>query len=463
MSPKTPTRFIRCYSDISELFSVAFIMFEIIQDRFVKLQRRLLGFGRLSNKEIESALREIRTLLLEADVNYKVVGEFIRTLQASLEQEKIYQSLKPGELVNTILYKELVKLLGGKPEKIQFTADPLIINLVGLQGTGKTSTAAKLAYYFRQKRPLLVACDPKRPAASEQLKLLAQRVQVDFFPVADTALKTALKSLDHVRTKKQQLVIFDTAGRLHIDDELMQELIAIKDQTKPNYNLLVVDGMVGQDAVSQATEFHSRLGISGSIITKMDGDSKGGAVVSIRKVSGAPVYFIGTGEKVEDLEEFYPDRIASRILGMGDIASLVEKVESAVKVEDQKKVAEKFIKGEFNLEDFLNQLRSIKKMGSLSKLLSMIPGTQGLNMDDVDFTRTEAIILSMTKAERNNPEIIDGSRRKRIAMGSGTSVEEVNRLLKEFKQAKALTKTMGKSALGGQIGTLKPPKGWRKR
>ena len=436
-------------------------MFEIIQDRFVKLQRKLLGYGRLSSKEIDEAMREIRTMLLEADVNYKVVGQFIRNLQASLEQEKIYQSLKPGELVNVILYKEMVKLLGEKPEKIQFSADPLIINLVGLQGTGKTTFAAKLANRYKNKRPLLVACDPKRPAASEQLKLLAERVQADFFPVTDSALKTALKSLDQANGKKHQLVIFDTAGRLHIDDELMQELKEIKEKTKPHYNLLVVDGMVGQDAVNQATEFHSRLGISGSIVSKMDGDAKGGAVVSIRKVSGAPIFFIGTGEKVEDLEEFYPDRIASRILGMGDIASLVEKVESVVKVEDQKKAAEKFIKGEFNLEDFLNQLKAVKKMGSLSKLLGMIPGAQGLNVDDLDFTRTEAIILSMTRQERARPEIVDGSRRKRIAIGSGTSVEEVNRLLKEFKQAKELTKSLGKGI--PKLGTIKPPKGWRRR
>ncbi len=439
-------------------------MFEIIQDRFVRLQRKLLGYGKLSSKEIDGAMREIRTLLLEADVNYKVVGEFIRNLQANLEKEKIYQSLKPGELVNVSLYKEMVKLLGEKSEKIQFSADPTIINLIGLQGTGKTTTAAKLAKRYQAKKPLLVACDPKRPAASEQLKLLAERVGVDFFPVNESALETVLKALDQAREKKHQLIIFDTAGRLHIDDELMQELQAIKAKTKPHYNLLVVDGMVGQDAVNQATEFHSRLGISGSIITKMDGDSKGGAVVSIRKVSGAPIYFIGNGEKIEDLQEFYPDRIASRILGMGDIASLVEKVESVVKVEDQKKAAEKFIKGEFNLDDFLNQLKSIKKMGNISKLLAMIPGAQGLNMDEVDFSRTEAIILSMTKRERAQPEIIDGSRRKRIAGGSGTSVEEVNRLLKEFKQAKEMSKSLGKglSSLSG-LGAVKPPKGWRRR
>jgi signal recognition particle subunit SRP54 len=440
-------------------------MFEIIQDRFVKLQRRLLGYGKLSNKEIDNALREIRTLLLEADVNYKVVGEFIRNLQASLEKEKIYESLKPGELVNVTLYKELVKLLGDRPEKIQFSTDPLIINLVGLQGTGKTSTAAKLAYRYKNKRPLLVACDPKRPAATEQLKLLAERVPADFFPVTNSAIETALKALEFAQTKKNQLVIFDTAGRLHIDDELMQELALIKEKTRPHYNLLVVDGMVGQDAVAQATQFHSQLGISGSIVTKMDGDAKGGAVVSIRKVSGAPIYFIGTGEKIEDLEEFYPDRIASRILGMGDIVSLVEKVESVIKIEDQKKTAEKFIRGQFDLEDFLNQLKAIKKMGSLSKLLAMVPGAPralgGLNLDETDLTKTEAIILSMTKAERTHPEIIDGSRRKRIALGSGTSVEEVNRLLKEFKQAKELSRSLGKGLFG--FGAAKPPKGFRRK
>ncbi|MEO0093575.1 MAG: signal recognition particle protein [candidate division WOR-3 bacterium] len=440
-------------------------MFEIIQDRFIKLQRKLLGYGKLSNKEIESALREIRTLLLEADVNYKVVGEFIRNLEASLAKEKIYESIKPGELVNVTLYKELVKLLGSKPEKIQFTADPLIINLVGLQGTGKTSTAAKLAYRYKNKRPLLVACDPKRPAAAEQLKLLAEKVPADFFPVTNSAIETALNALEFAHKRKNQLVIFDTAGRLHIDDELMQELAEIKIKTKPHYNLLVVDGMVGQDAVAQAAQFHSQLGISGSIITKMDGDAKGGAVVSIRTVSGAPVYFIGTGEKIEDLEEFYPDRIASRILGMGDIASLVEKVESVIEIADQKKAAEKFIKGEFDLEDFLNQLKAIKKMGSLSKLLAMVPGAQsalgGLNLDEVDFTRTEAIILSMTKEERKKPEIIDGSRRKRIASGSGTTVEEVNRLLKEFKQVKELSKNLGKGLLS--FNPIRPPKGFRRR
>ncbi len=421
-------------------------MFEIITDKFVKLQRKLLGYGRLSSKEISEALREIRITLLEADVNYKVVGEFVRNLQEKIEEKKIVESLKPGELINVTLYQELLKLLGEKAEKIQFSAMPTIISLVGLQGTGKTTTAAKLGVKYKNKKPLLVACDVKRPAASEQLKILAQRAQVDFFPVEETALKTCIRALEQAKAKGNQLVIFDTAGRLHIDEDLMGELKSIKDKTKPHYILLVVDGMVGQDAVSQAQEFHTKLGLSGAIITKLDGDAKGGAVVSIRKVTSVPIYFMGTGERIEDLEEFSPQRISTRIIGQGDILSLQEKVAQAMTPQEQEKVAEKFLKGKFNFTDFLEQLRSVKKMGNISKLIAMIPGASAVkgleNIDDKEFNRTEAIILSMTKQERSEPEIIDGSRRRRIASGSGTSVEDVNRLLKEFRQAKDLMHNM---------------------
>jgi len=421
-------------------------MFEVITDKFVKLQRKLLGYGRLSAKEIQEALREIRITLLEADVNYKVVGEFIRNLQVKIEEKKIQESLKPGELVNVILYQELVKMLGEKPEKIQFTTVPTIISLVGLQGTGKTTTAAKLALKYKNKKPLLVACDVKRPAASEQLKILANMAQVDFFPVSDNVLKTCLDALQQAKAKGNQVVIFDTAGRLHIDEDLMQELKSIKDKTNPQYILLVVDGMVGQDAVNQASEFHTKLGLSGAIVTKLDGDAKGGAVVSIRKVTSVPIYFMGTGERIEDLEEFSPQRISTRIIGQGDILSLQEKVAQAITPQEQEKVAEKFLKGKFDFNDFLQQLKAIKKMGNVSKLLAMIPGASGLkgieNIDDKDFGRTEAIILSMTKEERNDPNVIDGSRRRRIASGSGTAVEDVNRLLKEFRQAKELMHNM---------------------
>ncbi len=426
-------------------------MFEVITDKFVKLQRKLLGYGRLSAKEVNEALREIRITLLEADVNYKVVGEFIRGLQEKIEEKKIVESLKPGELINVTLFQELVKLLGEKQEKIQFSAVPTIIELVGLQGTGKTTTSAKLAIKYRHKKPLLVACDVKRPAASEQLKILAQRAQVDFCPVGSDALKTCLSALEQAKKNSNQLVIFDTAGRLHIDDDLMSELLSIKDKTKPHYILQVVDGMVGQDAVNQAQEFHTRLGLTGVIITKLDGDAKGGAIVSIRKVTSVPVYFMGTGERIEDLEEFSPQRIATRIIGQGDILTLQEKVSQAMAPQEQEKVAEKFLKGKFDFNDFLEQLKAIKKMGNISKLLAMIPGASNVkgleNVDDKDFGRTEAIILSMTRDERQDPDIIDGSRRKRIAQGSGTSVEDINRLLKEFKQAKQLMQSMGSGKL----------------
>jgi signal recognition particle subunit SRP54 len=421
-------------------------MFELITDKFVKLQRKLLGYGRLSAKEITEALREIRITLLEADVNYKVVGEFIRGLQEKIEEKKIVESLKPGELINVILFQELTRLLGDKPEKIQFSPVPTIIELVGLQGTGKTTTAAKLAVKYKNKKPLLVACDVKRPAASEQLKLLAERAQADFFPVGNDALKTCITALEQAKKNDNQLVIFDTAGRLHVDEDLMNELQSIKDKTHPQYILLVVDGMVGQDAVNQAQEFHTKLRISGAIITKLDGDAKGGAVVSIRKVTSVPVYFMGTGERIEDLEEFSPQRIATRIIGQGDIVSLQEKVAQAMAPQEQEKVAEKFLKGKFDFTDFLEQLKTIKKMGNISKLIAMIPGASAVkgfdNIDDKEFSRTEAIILSMTKQERSDPDIIDGSRRKRIASGSGTSVEDVNRLLKEFRQAKQLMHNM---------------------
>ncbi|MEO0097469.1 MAG: signal recognition particle protein [candidate division WOR-3 bacterium] len=417
-------------------------MFDIIADRFVKLQRKLLGYGRLSQKEISDTLREIRILLLDADVNYKVVGEFLRSLEEKLKSEKITSALKPGELVIVELYKEMVKLLGEKPAKLNLTEQFNTISLFGLQGTGKTTTAAKLAYYYKQKKPLLVACDPKRPAASLQLQMLAERVKTDFIPVKEDVFITAKAALEFAKKNNNQLVIFDTAGRLHIDKELMEELKEFKEKIKPNYNLLVVDGMVGQDAVNQAKEFNEKIGIDGVIVTKMDGDAKGGACLSIRTVSKAPIIFIGVGEKVEDLQEFYPDRIASRILGRGDIKTLIEKVESAVNREEQEKLAKKFIKGELNLEDFLNQIKMIKKMGSLQKILSMvpIPELKGVNFDEKEIIKMEAIILSMTKEERRNPKIIDGSRKRRIALGSGTTVTDVNRLLNEFFQAQKLAK-----------------------
>jgi signal recognition particle subunit SRP54 len=417
-------------------------MFDIIADRFVKLQRKLLGYGRLSPKEISDTLREIRILLLDADVNYKVVGDFLRSLEEKLKSEKITASLKPGEIVIVELYKEMVKLLGEKPVKLNLTDNLNTICLFGLQGTGKTTTAAKLAYHYKQKKPLLVACDPKRPAASLQLQLLAERVKADFIPVKEDVIQTAKEALEFAKKNNNQLVIFDTAGRLHIDEELMKELKEFKERIKPHYNLLVVDGMVGQDAVNQAKEFNEKIGIDGIIVTKMDSDAKGGACLSLRAVSKAPIIFLGVGEKIEDLQEFHPERIASRILGRGDIQTLMEKVESTISREEQEKLAKKFLKGEFDLEDFLNQIRMLKKMGSLQKIFGMlpVPELKNINFDEKEIKKIEAIILSMTKEERRNPKIIDGSRKRRIALGSGTQVSDVNRLLNEFFQAQKLAK-----------------------
>jgi signal recognition particle subunit SRP54 len=417
-------------------------MFDALTDRFTQLRRKLLGFGRLSDREVSQALREVRTVLLEADVNYKVVGHFIRSVEAGLKEKNVAASLKPGELINATLYQGLVELLGGTTAKLDLSANPAVISLVGLQGTGKTTFAGKLAYKFRNRRPLLVACDPKRPAASDQLRAVAERVKCDFYPVSNDVVATCLAALKQARDRANGFVVFDTAGRLHIDDDLMNELAAVQDKAKPNASLLVLDGMVGQDAVSQAEQFSTRLKLTGCCFTKLDGDARGGAVMSVRHVTGLPVFFIGTGEHLEDVEDFHPDRIASRILGMGDMKSLADKVQAATEGQDQRAIAEKFLKGKFDLDDFLNQLKGIKKMGNISKLLAMIPGAGNLDVDDREFVQVEAMIQSMTAAERRNPDIVDGSRRRRIAAGSGTTVADVNRLLKEFDQSRVLAKQM---------------------
>jgi signal recognition particle subunit SRP54 len=427
-------------------------MFDALTDRFTQLRRKLLGFGRLSDREVSQALREVRTVLLEADVNYKVVGHFVRGVEARLKEKDVAASLKPGELINATLYQELVQLLGGTTAKLDLSANPAVVSLVGLQGTGKTTFAGKLAYKFRNRKPLLVACDPKRPAASEQLQSVAERVKCDFYPVSNDVVATCLAALKQARDRGNGFVVFDTAGRLHIDDDLMNELAAIQDKAKPHASLLVLDGMVGQDAVSQAEQFSTKLKLTGCSFTKLDGDARGGAVMSVRHVTGLPVFFVGTGEHLEDVEDFHPDRIASRILGMGDMKSLADKVQAATEGQDQRAIAEKFLKGKFDLDDFLGQIKGIKKMGNISKLLAMIPGAGNLDVDEGEFVQVEAMIQSMTAAERHNPDIVDGSRRRRIAAGSGTTVADVNRLLKEFGQARVMAKQMS----GGRGPRLRP-------
>ncbi|MFO7637858.1 MAG: signal recognition particle protein [bacterium] len=423
-------------------------MFEGLTDKFVKLQRRLLGHGSLSDKEIADALREIRTLLLDADVNYRVVGHFVRGLKARLEEEAVVKSLRPGEVVTVALYEELTALLGGKPAKLDLPASPSIISLVGLQGVGKTTFAGKLARRLTNRRPLLVACDPKRPAAEQQLRNVAERAGAAFHPSSPDVVGNCLLALRRARDASHGIVLFDTAGRLHLDEELMAELGAIQQRAEPHATLLVLDGLVGQDALNQAEQFSARLRLTGVCITKLDGDSRGGAVVSVRHATGLPIYYIGTGERIDDIEEFRPDRIAARILGKGDLQSLIEKVEAATSPEQQQEIAGKFLKGRFDFEDFLGQLRNIKKMGSLSKLMAMLPGAADMEVDDRELVRVEAMIQSMTPRERSEPDIIDGSRRRRIADGSGTSVQDVNRLLKEFQQTRQLAQQMSGAGPG---------------
>ncbi|MEO0070610.1 MAG: signal recognition particle protein [candidate division WOR-3 bacterium] len=419
-------------------------MFDILTQRLTELQRKLLGRGRLGPQEISRAVGELRTILLDADVNYKVVGQFVRSVETRLKEENLSASLKPGDLITYTIYQELINLLGSTTPKLELKSTPAVVSLVGLQGTGKTTLTGKLAWRYRNRKPLLVACDPKRPAASEQLQAVAHRVNCDFHPVEKDVVSTCLAAKNRAQKNGNGIMILDTAGRLHIDEEMMVELKAIEDKVQPQVTILVLDGMVGQDAVNQAREFKERLNITGCVFTKLDGDARGGAVLSVRQVTGLPVYFISTGEKLEDLEEFHPDRIASRILGLGDIKSLAEKVQAVTEERDQRQIAEKFLKGKFDLEDFLHQLRTVKKMGSFSRLLSMIPGAGNIQVDEKEFIRVEAIIQSMTKEERRNPDIIDGSRRQRIAQGSGTTVTDVNRLLKEFEQARALARQLSR-------------------
>ncbi len=422
-------------------------MFELLSQRLVELQRKLLGRGRLGPQEINRALAEIRSILLDADVNYKVVGQFIRAVESRLKEQNITASIKPGELINYTVYQELVHLLGDATPKLELNSVPAVISLIGLQGTGKTTLAGKLAVRFRNRRPLLVACDPKRPAAVSQLQAIAQRAQCDFQPVTGDVLATCLAARERAQAHHHGIIILDTAGRLHIDEEMMSELLAIEKHVHPDATLLVLDGMIGQDAVIQATEFTRQLKVTGCCFTKLDGDARGGAVLSVRQVTGLPVYFISAGEKLEDLEEFHPDRIAARILGMGDIRTLAEKVQSVTQPQQQQELAQKFLKGKFDLEDFLNQLRTVRKMGSLSKLLALVPGAGNIEVDEKEFIRVEAIIQSMTPEERRNPDIINGSRRQRIARGSGTSVADVNNLLKEFYQARELARKLSSGKL----------------
>jgi len=421
-------------------------MFEGLTDRFQIVKRKILGYGRITGQELDSIYKDIRICLLEADVNYKVVKDFITDLEAKTKNLQLAKSLKPGDLVIKAVYEELVEVLGKTTRQIEFQRDgPTIFSLIGLQGVGKTTTAAKLALRYRQRNPLLVPADTKRPAAVTQLMLLAKRADVPMIPLENNdAVQTVMKARKWAQDKGHGIIIIDTAGRLHIDDALIQELVEIHQTLPPHYRLLVADGMSGQDAVKQASEFGRRVGLDGAILTKMDGDARGGAILSIVRAADVPVYFVGTSERLEGLDEFHPDRMAQRILGMGDVMSLVEKVKVVEAEIDQEKMRKKAMQGDLNLEDFLAQLAAVKKLGPLSKIAAMIPGVRESDVDESQFKKMEAMIRSMTLRERQHPEVIDGSRKRRIAVGSGTSVADVNRMLKEFSYARDMLKKFGK-------------------
>ncbi|AVX20482.1 signal recognition particle subunit FFH/SRP54 (srp54) [Carboxydocella sporoproducens DSM 16521] len=427
-------------------------IFENLSERLQAAFKRLRGKGKVTEEDVSEVMREIRVALLEADVSYKVVKDFIKKVKERAVGQEVLASLTPAQQVIKIVHEELIELLGGIQSRLTTAPKPpTVIMLVGLQGAGKTTSAGKLANLLRKqgKKPLLVAADIYRPAAVKQLQVLGEQLQIPVFAMGTSvsAVNIAKGALEYAASHGRDMVIIDTAGRLHINEELMQELQDIKAAIKPHEILLVVDAMTGQTAVEVAETFNAQLGIDGVIMTKLDGDAKGGAALSVRAVTGKPIKFAGMGEKLDALEPFYPDRLASRILGMGDVLSLIEKAQAAFDQAEAEKLQEKMRKAEFTLEDFLNQMQQMKKLGPLENILSMLPGIGGKELKELqkqinpkEMARVEAIILSMTPQERAKPEIIDSSRKKRIARGSGTRVQDVNKLLEQFKQAKAMMK-----------------------
>jgi len=431
-------------------------MFEGINERLNQIFRKLKGWGKLSESNIEETLREIRLAFLEADVHYQVVSDFLSQVKSRALGQEVAGSLTPGQHFIKIVREEMIQVLGGKGQPLDLGGSPPVgIMLVGLQGSGKTTTAAKLAHYLKKSKgrnPLLVAFDSHRPAAEEQLEILAGRIGAGFYRAREEAAAgRADQAIPRIReqalTQGYDVVILDTAGRLHVDAELMSELAVIRDALKPRETLLVVDAMVGQDSVRMAQNFSTGVGVSGIILSKLDGDARGGAALSIRAATGIPIKFLGVGEKDDDLELFYPERLADRILGMGDLLSLIEKAESVWEEEEVAKVQKKLTSGELDLEDFLEQFRMLKRMGSFESVLALVPGVKKLapqpeemQRAEKEIIRFEAIINSMTRAERRNPGLINGSRRRRIAAGSGTAPSDVNRLLKRFQETRKLFK-----------------------
>ncbi len=444
------------------------MIFEGLADRLQETFKKLRGHGRLTEDDVNEAMREVRMALLEADVNFKVVKSFVKKVKERAIGQDVLETLTPAQVVIKIVNEELTELMGGTQSRINISSmPPTIIMMVGLQGAGKTTSAGKLGLSLKKqgKRPLLAAADIYRPAAVKQLQVLGEQLDIPVFSMetGTDAVTIAKSAVAHANSHANDIVIIDTAGRLHVDEQLMQELKDIKSEVHPHEILLVVDAMTGQDAVNVAESFNGDLGLDGVVLTKLDGDARGGAALSVKAVTGCPIKFVGMGEKLEALEPFYPDRMASRILGMGDVLSLIEKAQSTFDMEEAKKMEKKLRKDEFTLDDFLSQMQQVKKLGSIEQILGMIPGMGGIKKQlegkDIDLNgkemkHIEAIIYAMTPKERADVGIINGSRRKRIALGSGTRVQEVNKLIKQFAEMKKMMKKMkkmqgGKKGLGG--------------
>ena len=447
--------------------------FESLTDKLQNVFKNLRKKGRLTEADVKSALKEVKMALLEADVSFKVVKQFMKSVQERAVGQDVMSGLNPGQMVIKIVNEELVNLMGSETTELALkpAGEITVLMMVGLQGAGKTTTTAKLAGKLKSKgrKPLLVACDVYRPAAITQLQVNGEKQGVEVFAMGDkqSPVDIAKAAYEHAKKEKYNVVILDTAGRLHIDEDMMEELAKIKEQVEVHQTILVVDSMTGQDAVNVASSFNEKLHVDGVILTKLDGDTRGGAALSIRAVTGRPIYYVGMGEKLSDLEQFYPDRMASRILGMGDVLSLIEKAEEQIDEQKAAEMAKKIKKAEFDFNDFLEQMQQMKKMGGLSSILSMLPGMglpADLEIDDNALKGTEAIIYSMTIEERTNPGIINPSRKRRIAKGAGVDISEVNRLMKQFEQSRKMMKQMsgmmsGKGRRKGGFGGFKFPFG----
>jgi signal recognition particle subunit SRP54 len=446
-------------------------MFDSLSGKLQRVFKDLRGLGKISEENISDALRDVRLALLDADVNFKVARDFIERVKTKAMGQEVLLSIHPGQQVIKVIHDELVDLLGSENAALQATGNPSSIMMVGLHGSGKTTSSAKLARLLvkQARQPVLVGCDVHRPAAMDQLETLGKQLNIPVFVKKGETdvFKIAREAFDFARAQNRNTLIFDTAGRLQIDEPLVQELVKLREQIQPQEVLLVLDAATGQEAVNVATHFNNALDITGAVLTKLDGDARGGAALSLKSVTGKPIKFVGVGEKVEDFEPFHPERMATRILGMGDVVTLVERAAEAVELEDAKRLEEKMRKGQFTLEDFLDQLRQMKKLGSLESVVNLLPGgsemikNADLSKSEKEFRRMEGIICAMTLKERRTPQLLNARRRQRIAKGSGTSVAEVNNLLNRFSQMQQMMKKMGKfqkmmAKMGGAIPGFKP-------